>query len=91
MKTKLNIEAKKITSVTIQKFLEAGGEITRLETISADRPDDVIHIFECAGRDGSFTSDNACVTYWDGDFERVVRALRSGDFEDINRQAVSEI
>lgn len=75
--------AKDITSITLTEFIEAGGELTKLETITGDRPDETIHIFECESRDGTNTSDNACVSWFDAKFERVVEALRSGDVSDL--------
>jgi hypothetical protein len=85
--------AAKITSITLSEYLAAGGKITKLETINTgDRPDDAVNVFECEDRDGTFTSDNACVSWIDASFERVVEALRAGDVSDLpDSQAISKI
>ena len=75
--------AEKINSITLSEFIAGGGELTKLETITGARQDDTIHIFECEGRDGTYTSDNACVSRFDAEFQRVVEALRVGDVSDL--------
>jgi len=75
--------AEGITSITLREFIDNGGELTKLETITGNRPDDTVHVFECEGRDGTYTSDNACVSWFDAKFERVVEALRAGDVSDL--------
>ena len=75
--------AESITSIIVREFIEAGGEISRLETVAGDRPDETIHVFSCEDRDGTFTSDNAGVTWLDADFDRVLEAINSADFSGI--------
>jgi len=75
--------ATKITSLTLADFIAAGGEVDKLETITGEREDDTVHVFECADRDGTFTSDNACISWIDARFEVVVAALRSGNTSDL--------
>ena len=72
-----------ITSITLSEFIAGGGELTRLETITGSRQDDTVHVFECEGRDGTYTSDNACVSWIDARFDRVVDALRAGDVSEL--------
>ena len=75
--------AEKITSITLSEFIAEGGELIKLETITGSRTDDTVHVFECLGRDGTYTSDNACVSWIDAKFERVLDALRAGDVSDL--------
>lgn len=78
-----SVPANGITSITLSRFIADGGKLTKLETITGASADDTIHIFECEGRDGTYTSDNACVSWFDAKFERVVEAMRAGDASDL--------
>jgi len=75
--------ATKITSIALAKFIEAGGELTSLETVNRGEGDREIHVFEVEGRDGSYISDNSGVSWFDASAASVVAALTSGDTSEI--------
>ncbi|MBC7367552.1 MAG: hypothetical protein H7343_12225 [Undibacterium sp.] len=76
--------AQKITSITLSKFIAAGGELLKLETLNrGDGADREIHVFEIENHDGAYISDNSGVSWFDADFSRVVEGLRSGDVSDL--------
>jgi hypothetical protein len=86
IKNKMNSITKaatKITSITLTEFIEAGGELTSLETVNRGEGDREIHVFEAEGRDGSYISDNAGVSWFDAPAASVVAALNSGDTSEI--------
>ncbi len=84
--------ALRITSITLAEFIEAGGELTNLETINRGEGEREIHVFEAEGRCGTFTSDNACVSWFDAPFASVVEGLRSGDVSELpEARGISEI
>ena len=92
MKSEITKEARKITSITLSEFLEAGGKIEKLETLNRGEGDHEIHVFAAADRDGTYTSDNAGVSWYDSEFERVIQALRAGDTSSLpDSKSVSEI
>lgn len=88
----LTQSATKITSITLAKFIEAGGELTSLETVNRGEGDREVHVFEAEGRDGSYISDNSGVNWFDAPAAAVVAALKSGDTSEIGEaRGVSEI
>jgi hypothetical protein len=80
---KVTESALKITSITLAEFIEAGGELTGLETINRGEGDREIHVFTAVDREGTYTSDNAGVSWIDASVESVVAALTSGDTSDL--------
>lgn len=77
------IAAQKITSLALAEFIQTGGEVTRLETINHGEGDREIHVLEVEGREGTYTSDNAGISWFDAAFDRVFSALAAGDVSDL--------